>query len=182
MSNPRVYSYIQMVWQEISNIDDVVTEKDGERCCLTVANHAPLDKIWCEYNKQNRLWTQEYTLTFKTEVLLKNEEADGQITLVYRKGKIQWGVRGKCASLAGYLEDSQLLNNKLEELLDMGGKVVIKITKKLAVINITAIPGTIIKMIIPPATHLVKPDKKELIVIMQILQLIIAACSYDSRE
>lgn len=175
MSNSKVSNYIKDVWNILNDIEDIDVSAKGDECIVTISNHEPLDRIYCVYNKQNRFWTKEYILNLQADIKLKEMCCDGQIDLKYKNRKIQWKTNDNCEAVSKKLIDNHMLKNKAEQLLDMGGNINIKFHGNEAKINVSAIPGTIIKMYIPPATHLVKPEKYEFILIIQIIQLIISS-------
>lgn len=175
MSDSKVSNYIKDVWIILNDIEDIDVLDKGDECIVTISNHEPLDKIYCVYNKQNRFWTKEYILNLQANIKLKEVFCDGQIDLKYKNGKIQWKTNGNCEAVSKKFIDNKILTDKAEQLLDMGGKINIKFRGDEAKINVSAIPGTIIKMYIPPATHLIKPEKYEFIIIIQIIQLIISS-------
>lgn len=172
MSNSKISNYIKDVWNILNDIEDIDVVDKGDSCILTISNHEPLDKIFCVYDVHNRLWTKEYILKFQIIVKKKDMCIHGHIDLSYKNGKILWKANENCKDISDELTCNRMLTDKVGQLLDMGGKITIKFDSDEARIDVSAIPGSIIKMYIPPAVHLIKPEISELILILQIMQLI----------
>lgn len=172
MQNEQVKQCCEKMWGILCQIPDIeIVSKLDLECEVKVFKHDPLEKIHCYYKCQNRLWTQNYILNFLVEK--KVNMVDGSIHIIYKNGHMMWySVQKGLQKIIQELNDNYILETKVKCFLDLGGDVQLQIKNANVYIELSMLPGSITKFIIPPVVHFVTPNKEEILLSFQIMQIL----------
>ena len=153
--------------------DIIVKEKKDYECIFTIINHKPLENIKCEYVCENRLWSQNYNLIYCEKYNTNYKYKEGKIRLVYKHNKFHWTSDNDIlCEVTRKLNDNALLNARLIDCMESGGKINIIIASGICDIRITSLHGSVTKLVIPPAVNMIQTDVKEIINNIQLIQLL----------
>ena len=172
MQNEQVKQCSERMWNILGQLPDIeILNKQYLKCEVRISKHDPLDRMYCYYKCQNRLWTQDYILNFSIKE--KVDMVDGNICIIYRNGQMIWSsVQKEMQGIVDALNDNYILGLKLNLFFELGGRVRLQIEDGYAYIILSMLPGTITQFIIPPAVHLVTPNCEELLLLFQIMQIL----------
>ena len=160
------------MWNVLEQIPNIKIEsKHDLECVVKIFQHDPLDRIHCYYKCQNRLWTKDYILHFS--ITKKVEIVDGIIYIIYKNGQAMWrSARKELQCVVQELNDNYILESKLSYFLELGGNVRLQIKNSVVYIQLSMLPGCISRLLIPPAVHFVLPNKEEILLAFQIIQIL----------
>ena len=168
--NKKIVQYSEELVRIIKEIPDIKVHVDGDVYHMAIANHSPLDEVDLKYLCENRLWSQNYILTFQNKK---------RTTLHYEKrklifdGKVWINKVNKFDIYAKNLNDNTLLEKHMEQFVGFGGDIEVDLDRQEIEIWGTMFPGMIVSLILPPVTKFIVPKKKEITHLLQIMQLIL---------
>ena len=80
------------------------------------------------------------------------------------------------------LNDNELLSNMVQKFIKLGGCIKINIYNQIIRIRANMLPGTIVSLILPPITKFIVPQKNEIVLLFQIMQIILKELKYSYEE
>ena len=168
--NKKFVPYYEELVRIIKEIPDIKIYLDEDICHMMIITHSPLEEVDLKYLCENRLWSQNYILTFQNKK---------RTTLYYEKrklifnGKVWINKVDKFDIYAKKLNDNKLLEKQMEQFVGFGGNIEVDLGKQEIEISGSMFPGMIVSLILPPITKFIVPKKKEITHLLQVMQLIL---------
>ena len=116
------------------------------------------------------MWSKNYILIFQNKK--KTTSYYEKRKLIF-SGKVWVNKRDKYDLYAQKLNDNKLLEKLMKRFADLGGNIEVDLDKLEIEIWGSMLPGMIVSMIFPPITKFIIPEKKEIILLLQVMQLVL---------
>lgn len=167
-NNQKIYAKVQILLDRLASLPDVKAIRTGDMTAsLHINEHYPLVEVLVRYTCRNRLWSQNYDVTYSCQVESRIT-SPGYICYDIQHGHFtdkNHSLSDICAELNANPFLSKLLCSI--DLHDFH----IELHSGITTVHLTPMTGGITKLVIPPVTQLILPTEKECIAVLQILQL-----------
>lgn len=168
--NKKIVLYCKELIKIIKEIPDIKIYLNEDIYYITIINHNPLEEVEFRYLRENRLWSQNYILTFQNT---SRTNARYEKRKLIFNGKVWINKRDKFDLYVKRLNDNRLLEKRMRQFVDLGGNIEVDLDNQRIKIRSSMLPGMVLRFVFPPITKFIVPAKEEIILLLQIMQLIL---------
>ena len=176
--NKKEALYFTDLVEILKSIPDIEISTEDDGFSIKINSHSPLEEVKCKYVCENRKWSKNYILVFEVKKKIVSNCED-----IIVLNKATWDQKNNNYNLiVNRLNDNELLSNMVQKFIKLGGCIKINIYNQIIRIRANMLPGTIVSLILPPITKFIVPQKNEIVLLLQIMQIILKELKYSYEE